>query len=102
MHTHAKKKPPMTNDKIIQDLIDAGERATQGNFKYMGKDCSCDNCFNCEFEIYTENYNKLSAEIREDARFIVAAANAREAIKAQHEELLKLREEIKALKQTED
>jgi len=58
----------------LAEMVEARGKATEGNFKYIGKDCNCATCC-CPYEIYTEDYGKITAETRENAQFVVTTAN---------------------------
>lgn len=61
------------NTEQIRALIVAGKKATQGDWKYQGKDCNCGSCL-CGYNVYAGDWNeKSNSEKTEDAQFITQA-----------------------------
>lgn len=85
----------MTKDKQqIQDLIDAGNKATDGNWNHEGKVVFVhDHDFTWEkdlFEFWTDDFEN-------DCQFIIESANARPALKRQQEYIERLEAAVRDL-----
>lgn len=91
----------MTNDEMIQALIKAGDKATQGEFKHSREDMLSFNGHTGKQEsfVYPPEPNEricVSTELPvEDARFFAQAANSREVIREMYEENKRLRKALK-------
>lgn len=84
----------MTNDEQIKALIEAGEKATQGEF-FTDTGSELMNDKGCVYE-YPSDAMFKDKNFHHNSEFFRKAANARDAIKALYEEVVRLREQYKA------